>query len=155
MPATHGRARGDLVGVHAALAHRFIKYVVQAHVLGGLAHQPALGISDDAQQLLGDGRDQDDLQVAVHGDDAVLHLVHHHAQRVVAAGLPEHPILNAADDGVEHLHVLIVGLALDAAVVLALGEGVQRGCHLAEQQLLAVQLAQHRQHIEQQRQQHN
>ena len=72
---------------------------------------------------------------------------------MVAAGLPEHPVLNAADDGVEHLHIRIVTSALDAAVVLALGEGVQRGRHLGDQLLLAAQAAQHHQHIEQQRQQ--
>ena len=153
MPAAHRRARSDLVGVNAALAHGLVEHVVQAHVLGGLAHEAALGIPDDAQQLLGHGCDQDHLQIAIHGDDAVLHLVHDHAQRMVAAGLPQHAILDAADDGVEHLHILILAHALDATVKLALREGVQRGRDLGQQLFLAMQRPQNRQQIHRQGQQ--
>ena len=49
MSAAHSSAGGNLVGVHAALAHRFIEHFIELDILGGIVDEAPLGISDDAQ----------------------------------------------------------------------------------------------------------
>ena len=105
--AAHGGARGDLIGIDAALAaHGLAKHALQVDVFAGFGDGHALGIGGDARQLPGHGRDQEDVHPRIHDDDAALHLVHDDGDGMVAAALAEHALLDLLDDGVDAVHFL-------------------------------------------------
>lgn len=130
--------------VYAGLIHRFIEYVVEAHVLARLGNDQTLRISHDAEQLFRDRRYQNYSQILIDGDNAVLHLRHDDAQRMIMAALLENAALNAADDGVVFRDRVAGALNwLDTRVKIAVGEFIERVHDPVDQTRLGIDPEQH------------
>ena len=127
MSPAHGRAGRDLIGIHAALAHGFGQHAFQLHVLRGFVNMHATHVAGDPQQLLGHGGNHDDPQILIHGDDAVLHLVHDHAHGLIGAALVEDALVDAIQNGVIFLPRFGAEAAVfrQAGVKVSVREGIQ------------------------------
>ena len=146
-------AHGDFSGIHAVLRHGLAEERLEIDVLADLADLFALAGLVNAQPRLGDRRHQYDLVIAVDGKQAVLHLIHDHAQRLIAAALARELFVDALGIGVDLLHARRkMAVQLDACVKAPLGEGLEQPFH-APDELIALlhgkigeQIAQRDQH---------
>ena len=125
--ATDGGSGRHLVGINALLAHGLGENLVQLDVAGDLVDVLVLRIAHDAQQLFRHRRNVNDVQVLVHGNDAVLHLRHHRTEHVVSVFLLEYAILYPGDDGIILRSIgVFLPKAFHPGVEVAVREAIQR-----------------------------
>ena len=144
MTTPHRGTCRDVVGINAGLIHRFNEYIVQTHILARLGNQLSLRISDDTEQFLCNRRHQNHPQILIDRDNAVLHLRHNHAQRMIMAALLENPALDSPDDRIVFRNGIVVPVnQFDARVEIAVGKFVQRVHCAIDQPGLGIHRTQH------------